>query len=270
MFKSKRTTLAAKVAGIRYKLLQIMYGKKDGSIYISFPYFENTFGLISLVNFPGRIKQPADLSLTPGGKVTSHLVKYSHHPDGRAHFSQDSKIRTAILKNAAPLSEINGHFFTAQLQGLHCYKSESKLTPNSNEKITLDFDFGEREPESIKIVGRLYSTEVLMNSIVGEVEGPKVQVETDSGEKGVAFLIGDPFNRKHEKIMLITCKVIPRLDSNADTALTFIGGFDHVDMVNNTNLDTAFLALSYPVSDYDELRKRVGTVDIEKVIKRGA
>lgn len=264
VFKPKRTTLAAKVAGVRYKLLQIMYGKKDGSIFISFPYFENTDGLVSLVNFPGGIKQPTDLGLTPGGKVTSHLVKYSHHPDGRAHFSQDSKVRTEVLKNAAPIAEINGHFFTAQLQGLHSYKSESKLTPNSSQKVTLDFDFGEEEPESIKIVGRLYSTEVLVKNIVGDVEGPIVPVETNSGEKGVAFLVGDPIRREHEKIMLITGKAIPRLDKNTDTALTFIGGFDHVEIINNTNLGTTFLALAYPVSDYNEMRKKLGTVDFER------
>jgi hypothetical protein len=54
-----------------------------------------------------------------GGKVTSHLVKYSHHPDGRAHFSQDGKILTAIKRQSIALDRQNGHMFTLYIQGLH-------------------------------------------------------------------------------------------------------------------------------------------------------
>lgn len=64
------------------------------------------------------MKYPASLSLLDGGKVTGHKVKYSHHPDGRVHFSQDGKIRTVIQKKSIPLSEAEGHLFTVQLQGL--------------------------------------------------------------------------------------------------------------------------------------------------------
>lgn len=261
--------MAAKVAGIRYKLLQILYAKKDGSIYISFPYFEHASGLVSLVTFQSTLQQPADLDLMPGGKVTSHRVKYSHHPDGRAHFSQDSKVRTEVLKLASPLADINGHFFTAQLQGLRYFKSEQESTTNNSQRSTLDFNFGEKEPDSIKIVGHLYSTEVLMRQMVGNAEGlvgPVVPVKTESGEKNLAFLVGDPNKRRHEKILLLTCNAIPQLDKNTDSALTFISGFDHIDKVTDPTINTTFLALSYPVSDYEGLRKNVGTIDIERDI----
>jgi hypothetical protein len=31
------------------------------------------------------------MDLADKGKVASHLVKYSHHTDGEAHFSQDAR-----------------------------------------------------------------------------------------------------------------------------------------------------------------------------------
>ena len=117
VFKSKRFVVSVKLRERRYKILQIMFSKRDGSIYINFPYYSDTRGLISLVTYPGDIST-THLRLEPGGRVTSHLVKYSHHQDGRAHFSQDGKIKTEVKKMSVPLTEINGHFFTVQIQGL--------------------------------------------------------------------------------------------------------------------------------------------------------
>lgn len=51
------------------------------------------------------------LDLRDGGKVTSHLVKYAHHPDGEAHFSQTGKVLTQVRRRAMPLDGIEGHCF---------------------------------------------------------------------------------------------------------------------------------------------------------------
>ena len=67
------------------KLFQIIFGK-HGSVFVNFPYFENSKGMVSLVKYPSNTRDPIDLSLVDGGKVTSHLVKYSHPPDGEGAF----------------------------------------------------------------------------------------------------------------------------------------------------------------------------------------
>jgi hypothetical protein len=63
------------------------------------------------------------LDLTPGGKIASHAVKYAHHPDGEAHFSQDGKVLTAIRRKAVPLDAAAGHLFTVHVVGFAAFKT---------------------------------------------------------------------------------------------------------------------------------------------------
>ncbi len=65
-------------------------------------------------------------------------------------------------------------------------------------------------------------------------------------------------------ILMLACEGIPRLDKESPTALTFIGGFDAPNIVNNLKMDTTFLAISYPAKNYSELRDRVGSIDFAR------
>ena len=262
--QSERVIVTTKIGANTYKLFQIIFSKKDGSIFINFPYYKNTKGLISKVNFPGNTKIPADLSLVPGGKVTSHMVKYAHHPDGRVHFSQDGKIYTKILKKAVPINEINGHFFTFQIQGLDHFKCDNTNKKNNIKKTKLVFKLGETEPPAIKAVGHIYSYNLLLNNTEGDVKGPIAHFHTPDGKTGLSFLISSPFNQLRDKILAIFLEEIPLLDKQNTTALTFIGGFDKPEIVNNIQIDTSFLALSYPAENYDDLKTTIGSVDFER------
>lgn len=86
-----------KVSDLRAKAFQVGFDK-DGSLFIHFPYFQHRTGILSSSEIPPTGERKADVNIEHGGKVTSHRVKYSHHPDGRAHFSQDGKIFTAIAQ----------------------------------------------------------------------------------------------------------------------------------------------------------------------------
>jgi len=262
ILKSRRTVISIVVDSVRYKVMQLMFNKRDGSIFINFPYYTDSRGLVSLVKFPGGINLPTDLSLIDGGKVTSHLVKYSHHPDGRAHFSQDSKVKTEIIKKSVPLNQINGHFFTAKFQGIHHFKTEklSKKTIKKERQI-IDFNFEDENPNSIKVVGRMYSKTELIGKIEGNARGPIMHTLTDSGERSLGILIGDPVLRQREKVIVVTCEKIPIFDKESESAVSFIGGFDERSITLNTSLDTSFLALSYPASNYEQLRKEIGSID---------
>ena len=63
----------------------------DGSIYVFFPGFIHTEGIVCRAVLRGGTVAQTSLDLKDGGKVTSHLVKYAHHSDGEAHFSQVEK-----------------------------------------------------------------------------------------------------------------------------------------------------------------------------------
>ena len=268
-FRSRSFIVTAAVGCKRYKLLQIMFRKTDGSLFVNFPYYKYSQGIVSLVLWSPTNVPPANLSLVPGGKVTSHLVKYAHHTDGRAHFSQDGKIYTTIKKQSVPLDEIQGHFFPTQLQGLASFEkletNEYNVQP-TNRRTVLNFSFGDNEPESIKIVGRLYQHSVLAcNTIGGSGIRSVITVVSPEGKYYAAFCCSAPAGHPGDRrILVITCEGIPTLSKDAETALTFIGGFDNPSIVNDLSVPTTFLALIYPVNDSDDLVKKIGSIDFNR------
>src|SRR5438309_1167409 len=115
--RSERVICVAKVGDRRSKAFQVFFGR-DGSLFINFPYFRHRTGLLSASVIPANGKVQSEVNLERGGKVTSHRVKYSHHPDGRAHFSQDGKIFTAIKRQSIALETQHGHMCSLLIQGL--------------------------------------------------------------------------------------------------------------------------------------------------------
>lgn len=271
-FHSERYIVTAGIGPHRYKVLQIIFGKRDGSLFVNFPYFKHSEGLISLVTFPSGMKPTMDLSLKPGGKVTSHLVKYAHHPDGMAHFSQTGRVTSVIQKQSIPLAKAEGHIFSAQLQYLRDFevadpKKDSGI--HTNRRTVLTFNLGKSEPEAVKIVGRWYSRATLNSRIQGgNILGPKVACETPTGKKYWAFLLAPPRGTPtQEYVLLLTCEGIPQLDKQKRSALTFIGGFDSPDIMNDLTKKATFLALSYPASNPEELAKQLGSIDYPQNLK---
>jgi hypothetical protein len=271
-FHSERYIVTVGIGPHRYKVLQIIFGKRDGSLFVNFPYFKHSEGLISLVTFPSGTRPTMDLSLKLGGKVTSHLVKYSHHPDGMALFSQTGRVKSAIRKQSIPLAQSEGHIFSAQLQYLRDFEvadPKKDSGTHTNKRTVLNFQFTGSEPESVKIIGRWYSSAALLTRIHGIV--PKTWVpgptlcETPSGKRYLALLLAPPIGTPtQEYVLILTCEDIPRLDKQQRSALTFIGGFDSDNIVNDLSKDTTFLALSYPMSNPEELAQRLGSIDFRR------
>jgi hypothetical protein len=275
-FRSEKYVVIIGVGQNRYKVLQIVFGQKDGSLFVTFPYYQHSEGLVSVATLAGGKGGNKEIKLVPGGKVTSHLVKYSHHPDGMALFSQDGRVLSDVRKKSVPLSESEGHVFTTQFQYLKAFevadtiKDRNKYDP---QRSVIVFGFGGEEPEAIKIVGRWYTLEELLSRIVvndgkTKIFGPRIHCRTDRGREYAGFLLSPPVGNPMDKFaLLLTCEAIPRLDKIGQTCLTFIGGFDPLYIVNNLEVDTKMLALSYPASNYDELRKSIGSIDIWSRVK---
>ena len=246
-----------------------MFQKKDGSLYVAFPYYKESTGLLTLATLSANKEYPTHIPLLNGGKVTGHKVKYSHHSDGSVHFSQDGKIYTQIKNNSVPLEGADGHIFTVQLQGINDFtslkKSEQKsiLTP---KKIILNFVFKGTAPEAYKFVAHWYSQESLVNKITQFGDKPWFICEKPDKTRVVGMLISSPFNYSSKPYyLLLSCEGTPSLGSEFPSQLTFIGGFDHKSIALDHTKDTQFLSLAYPVSEsYRDLVSRIGTVDYVK------
>lgn len=263
--RSERYLIAVETVSHRSKVFQMMFQKKDGSLFVNFPYYKHSKGIVSLVTWAPENPPPAELSLEPGGKITSHLVKYSHHPSGQAHFSQDGKIFTAIKKQTLPIDEVRGHEFSIQLQGLGSFEKlepELEIPPPSTKRTVLKFSFGNKEPEAIKFVGSWYSQEDIARRLTSGGIGKIMTLNAPNGRVFRAFSCSvPPGHIGGGRILILFCEGIPRLNKNEETLLTFIGAFDPPEIVNDLSKTTSFLALSYPVANPGELITKIGSID---------
>src|SRR6202521_319975 len=153
--RSERVVCVVNVREFRAKAFQVGFDE-DGTLYVHFPYFQHRIGILSSSEIPATGERNAEVKLEDGGKVTSHRVKYSHHPDGRAHFSQDGKIFTAIKRQSISLDTQNGHMFSLYIQGLHALevaKTAKDAEGISVNRSVIDFQI-EPTPEATKFVGR--------------------------------------------------------------------------------------------------------------------
>lgn len=265
-FQAERFIFTVQSGVTRYKICQIFFGKSDGTIYVTFPYFGIKEGIANVGMFTPFLVN-SNISLEANGKVTTYPLKYAHHPDGEAHFSQDGKVKTLIRKKSVPLQEVEDHIFTLHAQGLSGFDLDTTKTDHQPKlkRTVLNFDFKERKPKALKIVGRWYEWQKLIRRAQGKTTGPTVHGQTPDGKFVPVFLIGPPKGWAMEKYFLsISCEEIEVLDKEQDELLLFLGGFDRPSNINDLSQPSSFLCLSYPASNYKDLLKRIGSMDLEK------
>jgi hypothetical protein len=258
--RSERVVCVVKTGNMRAKAFQIGFDK-DGSLFIHFPYFRHRTGILSSTKIPATGERKADVNIEKGGKVTSHLVKYSHHPDGQAHFSQDGKIFTAIKRQSISLDKQNGHMFSLCIQGVHALevaKAAKDAERTSAKRAVIDFQV-EPAAEAIKFVGRWLDINKLRVSEPGAMVGPRLAMLDPEGQRTEATLVASPYpDTKH--VLAISCVAIPRLGPDSEIFL-FHGGYDSFETMTDPNKEAGFLTFRYPLSDAAEVQERLGSVD---------
>lgn len=251
-----------------YKMFQIVFGQKDGAVYVNLPYFQETSGIVAAATLPPFVRS-ANLELANYGKVTSHLIKYAHHPDGEAHFSQDGKVLTKVRNKTKPLAEVDGHLFSIRAQGLSHFEkaiTKNEQPPKLNRTV-LNFDMTETKSDSFAFIANWYETRNVLARIPlshrGGEFGPSGFAETPTGQRMPFFLIGTPQRSPFEKYSLVvSCCVIPPLDKNREAILSFMGGFDPKFKYEDWTQRYSFLTALYPCSNADDLKVKIGSIDL--------
>jgi hypothetical protein len=252
-----------------FKIFNIIFAT-DGSLYIDFPYYKYNAGILSVLIFPKGSRTVPSISLIPGGKTTLSKIKFAYHLSGEIHFSKSGLVDPIVNKKSIPLDKVNGHIFTAQFQGLRDFEFEDiNVSPFSTkkgkEKALLKFDGLNSKDNAFKILGYWYSLSEFEKRKSGNVEGPTVDVVRDDGKIFKAFILATPEDSIiTDYLLLIVIDKIPLIDNSNYSTLTFIGGFDPPEIVNNLDKDTNFLGLIYPIEDYEKLLKEIGSADNDK------
>ena len=264
VLRSKRFGVHVKSNGILYEIFQIIFHLSKSSqnfqIFVTFPKFISSNGLVSKVTFPANKKKAKKLSLVPGGKTTSHLVKYSHAENGYAHFSQDKKVYGNVIYNQSnPLTKTTDHLFTIQIQGINGFTSTKTSKRKTIKTIDIDFELKDSQ-KAIKFTGWWYNVKnIRVNQKNG---GPLAQMKMNDGTYKKGFLISFPEGSKYDQYFLFLAgELIPLLSKKKQSLLTFIGGFDKKEIANDLSKDMNFLSFIYPASNYKKLLKKINTID---------
>lgn len=255
---SDRVVCVAKMGTLRAKAFQVFFGK-DGSLFVSFPYFRHREGILSVSRLPANGEKQTTVHLEQGGKVTSHRIKYSHHPSGRANFSQTGKIRTEIFRQSVSLDIQHGHIFSLQIQGLQALESpdSGKQKKNSNRRTTIEFEVP--QSDAIKFVARWFDATRMRFSNPTPTIGPWIWGADPDGTTTLGCLIANPYlNARH--VLLITLVPSPRLGSEPEIFI-FSGGFDPQEIMTDATKDAECLMFKYPVEDVEAVKQRIGSVD---------
>jgi hypothetical protein len=256
-FRSKRVVCVIRTPEFRFKAFQIAFSK-DGSLLVTFPYFRHRTGILSASAIPANETRQSQVNLEQGGKVTSHDVKYSHHPDGRAHFSQDGKIFTAIKRQSIALDRQHGHIFSLIIQGLRALDVADPIkdTGISSKRCVIDFQI--EASEAVKFVGWWYDVNKMRFNNPTLSIGPTLMLNS-AGLQRAACLVAHPGpNVTH--VLAVSCEKIPKLGPEPEL-FVFYGGFDPPEKMIDATKEAKFLAFIYPISDVKEICERVGSVD---------
>lgn len=260
-FRSERVIIAVEHRG-HFKTFQIGF-TRDGSLFVNFPYFRHRMGLLAAKVLPASGQANADIDLTAGGKVASHLVKYSHHPDGRAHFSQDGKVLTTIRRQAVALERQTGHLFTVLLQGLDAFDpvTPPKASANSAKRKVITFDIPVEEPfGAIKFVGRWHRiSDLRVSDELKKTVGPFVPAELPDGRVIQGVMLANP-REGTDHVLLVSCEPI-HWPGEQKESLLFFGGFDAKEVMTDVNAEGGFLMFLYPVPNADALMAELGSTD---------
>jgi hypothetical protein len=256
--RSERVVCTVRIGEQRSKVFQVFFGR-DGSLFVTFPYFHHRTGILAAATIPANGTLTSQVNLAVGGKIASHLVKYSHHPDGRAHFSQTGKVFTAIRRQSIALDLQHGHMFSLLAQGLAGFHAVHPVNDAGVSPKRAVIEFSVEQSEAVKFVGRWFDVNSLRFSGSATSVGPVLPIAGQHGNQRLACLVASPYaNSKH--VLALTCEPIPILGSETEI-LMFYGGFDPSDTMLDPMKEAGFLAFLYPVRDSEDLKERIGTVD---------
>lgn len=233
-----------KTSNFRKKLFQVQFhqGRQGFQILVQ-PYVTDTNGLLSLVSHK---KGESTASLLPGGRITRHIVKYSHPIDGNAHFSQTGRIYSTVRNVSKPLTNPGcGHLFTVMCHGLDGFQDYTATTDRRGQDLNLEPSDSNVEEKMIRLTAFWYHVSAVRQSKEGAF-GPKVVWLVD-GEPRNSFLLS-PNNTDeylHECVLMLSYELV---DAPEDPSqFTLMGGFDLGASAQRE--ENKLMVMNYPATD---------------------
>lgn len=261
-YGADRMVIGIQNADLHKKIFQINFKSKDGSLFVSVPYARLGAGRIGVVEYPAGC--PESLHFGESAPVTTHAVKYSHHPDGEAHFSLDGKIITRVRRRAVPLTAAGGHLFTLMVQGLHRFDDFTENDVATRKRGIASMPVREGQIDALKFVGHLHSsTDFAMSLKYPRMDSELLPVEFADGRRLVAAVLATKlFQRGRPYLLIVSVEEINTIATYTDFCVWLMGGFDPPEIIFDHSQPMSFLMMMYPeLGELTELLGIVGSID---------
>lgn len=265
VFGAERYVVAALVNGSARKLFQIAFSKKDGSLFVTFPYLKGCGGRLGVVTIPKGSSYFDTFTVGQNFPATSHLPKYSHHPSGQAHFSLSGKVRTAAIKQAVPLSQAGGHIFTARFQGFSHFNELERNRTSTKQRGIIPFSFeDEKNVQSIKFVCHIQSEDQLTKRGGYNNTAIWMKVQLPDGRMFLGIALATPFYFEGvRRYLILYAECTDYFITNVEKGISFMGGFDPEDVVFDHSRDTTCLMMFiHELTNMNQLAATFGSIDL--------
>jgi hypothetical protein len=231
-----RYIIAVRTATSIRKLFQIICGKNDGTLFITFPYYRKGCGRLGVVELDPSLTYPTNITVGDNFPVTSHYIKYSHHPSGKAHFSLTGKVKTLIMKESIPLCNANGHLFTIMIQGIDSFDSMLPEEPVTKKGLVAAFHFDKEPIIAMKFVGHYYTESELLRRFLHAENTTWTKCITPDGRVLIGIVLASTFIHGGERrYLLLTGERLDTICKDQEVFISFMGGFDHPNIIYDYN-----------------------------------
>lgn len=279
-YRSDRFVIHGRVGGVDHKLFQVIYRNQDGAVFVNLAnYFAHHRGIAAHVLLPASGGSPVTVDLAGNpqtARLTSALLKYSHHFNGYAHFSQSGKIDRAqqIFRQAVPLSDVRGHLFTLHVRCMTDFRQTSVdpalVAPEkAAERSPIIFSFPEGDPGEVKFVGGWAPQREVLHEYTWAardgVVGPIIR-DVLGASLDQRVLLAPPLGTPSaDSVLVLRCAKPPYPITEPASLVLLLGGFDPPSIVLDPDQDTRLLALKYPAERWEDLQVSLASMDARRV-----
>ena len=240
--EAARHRLAVSWPGACHDLLGIQFDKDQLFVHLAY-YPRDAPALMNRVELPAG-ERTHTFVVAESADATTVKVKYTHHSDGEAHFSQHSGVYTTIRNRGAPLSGSPGHIFTVEVAGLSKFR-KSRIGKGA---VSGRLGFADRPYDPMHLAGYW-----LTPDRTAGMRNPVWLTPDGDPQQGVAFA-PPPDSPLRGSVLVITYREgLPAMAVEpGQFRFAFLGGFG--DHLANPAEASSFILLSSPVDDISTLR----------------
>ena len=262
--EAKRHVIAVETPSGAHKIFALGYNERDSSLFIDLPYLERD-GLIGVAtgtrNEAGAV---SDRGFIPVG-TTKYGIKFSYHPDGRTHFSQDGKIYMTLPNDGVSLSKKTGPICTITAYGLSGFRcvSQKDLREDPTKKGVWALTSSTELPGATFTVF-LKSENGVRTPSSQEIGSPVGTMTTPTGSITLpAIAIGQPStNRRHDRVLVVAYRSLGLASAPSESCLLFQGPYVEIPEASLPHGKFVAQSVVYPASLAGKLSESVSSVDL--------